>query len=324
MINLKSIIKRSISGHKRQKSIVVLAYHRICEFSNLFYDYNISATPGEFRNQMEYIKANYNVISSEKLISCYSGRCRIPDNSIMITFDDGFKDTIHNAYPILMDMQLPAVLFVATDFIDYEYIPWEDEISYLINNTDINKLTKEIKDINEVIKKKMSKNEIIFMVCKWLRGASGKDKKEIRNKLYSCAGLTEESVSQRIIDAGKNMMNKNDLKQWVSAGLEVGAHTCSHPQLSSTNESVVELELIFSKYRLENIISKNVQIFAYPYGMEGYYNDDNIRLVRKTGYDCAFSMNGGLNTLETNRYDLRRVGVAPYVSFNMACNGYVK
>jgi len=72
---------------------------------------------------------------------------------------------------------------------------------------------------------------------------------------------------------------------------------------------------------LEEIIGREVTSFCYPFGMKGYYNKKTIRLVKEAGYKCADSLIAGLNTKNTDRFNLRRMGVAPDISFKNACDG---
>ena len=135
------------------------------------------------------------------------------------------------------------------------------------------------------------------------------------DELYECSNLKKADVQNKIIEMNKGMMDQNGLMRWVSAGLDVGGHTCSHPQLSKISNIMVKKELHISKSKLEEMTGKEVSIFAYPYGMNGYYDRDSIRLVQKAGYECAVSLKSGINTLKTNRFDLRRMGISPNVSF---------
>ena len=317
-------IRKAIAKFRRPKSIVILAYHRICELTGLFYDRNVSATPSEFRRQMEHVKKNYTAIPIRRLVDYYDGKTDIPKNSIVITFDDGFKDTVENALPILRELELPAIVFIATDFLRKNYTPWEDEMAYLINQIAGN---NRLDDVNAALRLNagaVDKESFIFMICKSLRGVNGRQRSFVLKQLYTIAGLSEANVRQILTASPKGMMDDEDVMEWVASGLEIGSHTCSHPQLSNINSAEAEKELLFSKCNLEKISNKEVIAFAYPYGMKGYYNKDSIKSVQKAGYRCAVSLIGGINGSKTNRFDLKRVGIAPYVSFESACAGLIQ
>ncbi|PJA32819.1 MAG: hypothetical protein CO185_01595 [Candidatus Zambryskibacteria bacterium CG_4_9_14_3_um_filter_42_15] len=88
---------------------VVLMYHSIGE-NNLFFTVN----GGEFEKQMAYLmRENFNVVSLKKLEE-YLKKKSIPLKTIAITFDDGYKDNLLNALPVLKKYNFPATVFVMT------------------------------------------------------------------------------------------------------------------------------------------------------------------------------------------------------------------
>jgi len=323
MLNIAAIDK-AIAKIKRPKSIVILAYHRICALTELFYDRNVSATPQEFRWQMEYVNENYNVISMSRLVDYYEKKADIPVNSIVITFDDGFKDTIENAFPILKEMKLPAAVFPAVDFVSDSYIPWEDEIAYLVNNANLDDLVVEMGELAKTVRQndKITRDYLTFQICKNLRRAPKQERSEMLKRLYRCSRFTESHVREKLLTAKKVMMNIEDLRIWGSSGMEVGSHTCSHPSLSMLNNREAENELLSSKMKLEEMTGRKIEAFAYPYGMAGYYGKNAIRSVRAAGYKCAVNLIDGINTSNSDKFDLYRMGVARRFDFKDLCEGF--
>jgi peptidoglycan/xylan/chitin deacetylase (PgdA/CDA1 family) len=93
-------------------TITILAYHRIIDGGPSFID----VTPHMFDNQLSYLKDNgYNVISYEELLSYLQDKSPLPQKPVLITFDDGYKETLTNAAPILAKHKMPATLFIYSD-----------------------------------------------------------------------------------------------------------------------------------------------------------------------------------------------------------------
>jgi len=98
----------------------ILTYHRIDELG-ADPDLDpalISATPAEFRAQLELIASRFHAISLADLLSAHLERRPLPPRSVLLTFDDGYRDFVQHAWPALRDFGLPAVLFVPTAFPD--------------------------------------------------------------------------------------------------------------------------------------------------------------------------------------------------------------
>lgn len=97
--------------------IPVLMYHSIA-----YEQGNELRVPKEvFREQMKYLKENgYTTLTLDELYSFLVKNKPIPEKSIVITFDDGYKDNYENAYPVLKEFGLNATVFVITSSVDNE------------------------------------------------------------------------------------------------------------------------------------------------------------------------------------------------------------
>jgi len=115
--------------------LTILTYHRVLEKG----DGKMSISIENFEKQMKYISKNYKVISFKDLLEN-----KLKKNSIIITFDDGYKDVLQNAYPILKKYSLKATLFLTTDFLNGKIPWWENENNLFMNWNDVKKLDLEI------------------------------------------------------------------------------------------------------------------------------------------------------------------------------------
>lgn len=113
-----------------KNSLSILMYHKIDE-TNEFYTLKID----ELRWQMQYLKDNnYKIISLNSLIEKIKNNEKIDYKTIVITFDDGHRDNFINAYPILIQYNYPATIFLSTGLLgDNKMLSW-DEIKQMYNN----------------------------------------------------------------------------------------------------------------------------------------------------------------------------------------------
>lgn len=139
----------SVNGPK----VIVLNYHKI---DNMHI--SLSVKPEDFERQMKYLaEHNFHSITPQELYAALVGGAELPENPVLITFDDGYMDNYTNAYPILKKYGLKATIFVITGFLDRAqpgYFTWgqaaEMEASGLINieshtvtHTSLTDLTEE-------------------------------------------------------------------------------------------------------------------------------------------------------------------------------------
>ncbi len=93
-------------------TITILAYHRIIDNGPSFIDISTST----FENHLQWLKATqYNVIDFNTFTSFLEGKNTLPEKPVLITFDDGYKETLTNAAPILAKYNLPATLFIYSE-----------------------------------------------------------------------------------------------------------------------------------------------------------------------------------------------------------------
>src|SRR5207253_2705015 len=104
-------------AHPRRANILpVLTYHRV-DHENAhpeLYPGLISATPGVFNEQMSFLAANYRVVSMLEVLDAAGTGAALPPRSVLVTFDDAYRDFAEHARPILQRYRLPATLFVPT------------------------------------------------------------------------------------------------------------------------------------------------------------------------------------------------------------------
>ena len=116
---------------------VILIYHQVAQQSNNSlgpYSSNLIA-PQLFAEQMQYIKNNYRVISLDRLASLLEDDKRLPEKFVVITFDDGYKDNLTTALPILKKYNIPAAIYLSTSFIANEETPFEYRLADIIKNS---------------------------------------------------------------------------------------------------------------------------------------------------------------------------------------------
>jgi len=109
------------------------------------------------------------------------------------------------------------------------------------------------------------------------------------------------------------LMNESQIKEWLSVGNWIGAHTCTHPRLSLLSHEQAKEEIFSSKKKLEDRFGLPVEHFAYPYGD---YSQTTVELVREAGFKTAVTMHRGVNLPDNPPFELKR-WTARYESRNL-------
>jgi peptidoglycan/xylan/chitin deacetylase (PgdA/CDA1 family) len=106
------------------------------------------------------------------------------------------------------------------------------------------------------------------------------------------------------------MMTWKQVKEMSEDCIEIGAHTINHPILTKVPLDIAKSEIKSSKIVLEEILNKKIKLFAFPNGMKGDYNDELCQIVQSSGYDAAFTVEWGINTVGDDLYRLKRIPIS--------------
>jgi peptidoglycan/xylan/chitin deacetylase (PgdA/CDA1 family) len=104
--------------------VAVIVYHQIDDTDQS----SVTITSARFRGQLsDLLNRGYHFVSLAEFKKFLSGDS-IPDNAVLVTFDDGYESFVKRAVPILQQMRIPAVNFVITRHLEF---PLEEGLSFL-------------------------------------------------------------------------------------------------------------------------------------------------------------------------------------------------
>ncbi len=86
-------------------------YHYVRELENTRYPRIKARQLSEFKAQLNYLEKNYEFVTIEECIDAIYKGDDIPDNAVLLTFDDGYKDHYESVFPILERKDIQGVFF---------------------------------------------------------------------------------------------------------------------------------------------------------------------------------------------------------------------
>ena len=129
----------------------------------------------------------------------------------------------------------------------------------------------------------------------------------------SLLGKTNE-WQQRAGDISEPLMDEAQIREWLSAGQQIGAHTQTHPYLTRIPITLAREEISASKKALEDRFGVPIRHFCYPYGDWSPAIRDEVIAA---GYQTACTTRTGTNDAATHRYELNRF-TARYATRNFS------
>lgn len=263
-----------------------------------------------FKNQMKHIKENCNPISLTELVQARTEKKVLPEYSVCITFDDGFRNNFTTAYPVLKEYNIPATIFVTTSFIDktgrYDGYIWTDYIlMLLIDSSETNFSDTAIGITNASLNTLDEKICLKEQITAFLKSKSSEEKERYITNLKNKLKVSEIDHSHPVCSS----MTWEEVQK-ISADplITIGAHTVNHPILSQIEATEIDEEIIGSKMILEQKLNRKITLFAYPNGRPQDYNQKAIATAQNH-FDAAISTIEGLSPYDDDHYQLKRIPV---------------
>ena len=249
----------------------------------------------KFKEQLVFLKKNYNLVSLDNLLSFEKNK----KASISITFDDGYKDNLTNALPILNELKVPATIYVITKFFQNDLSVWWYELQdYIWEKSENIKFEYNKKNYDFPIKSNFEK----WICFNKLKDIIKKFDKMEQNKFLSIVIKREERKQFKNI-----FLSKEDLKLLCSNPLiTIGAHTHNHLSLKNLKQNDCTEEIKTSKRILEDITGLKIKHFSYPYGTKSDAGKREFKIVEDLGFSSAVTTTVG-RLLRKKIFNLPRI-----------------
>lgn len=116
---------------RNSRTLTVLMFHRVLPRNSVAFGHaerEFTFSVEGFAACLDFLKRHYNVIDPRQLMGAQREPAILPPRAALITFDDGWRDTLIHACPELERRGLPAVLFLATEVVDSECDRWWQDL----------------------------------------------------------------------------------------------------------------------------------------------------------------------------------------------------
>ncbi|OGB33421.1 MAG: polysaccharide deacetylase [Burkholderiales bacterium RIFCSPLOWO2_12_FULL_61_40] len=291
---LKSIASvLSPAGERARLSILI--FHRVpSQKDPLFPD---EPDAGRFDQVLSWVARWLQVIPLDQAVSRL-GNGTLPTRAAAITFDDGYADNATHALPLLQRHGMAATFFVATSFLDGGRM-WNDTIIESVRAFRGTKL--DLRDAGlgtyavESLEQRRVAVEAILGCLKYLAPQQRDE----------AVHAVADQVGARL--PNNLMMRSEQVIGLRNSGMQIGAHTCSHPILERLPDEQARSEIRNSKTALESLLGEPVSLFAYPNGKPGVdFSAKHTVMVRQAGYVGAVSTAPGVAMLSSDVHQLPR------------------
>lgn len=288
----KDILMRAVSAagvmklrwHFLPPALYVFNYHRVGNRDECGYNRNLySCTVERFHEHLHLLKNRFDVITIDQLASVvrhgYAGRRPLA----LVTFDDGYADNYSLCFPVLRQMEVPAVFFVPTGYVGTNRLLWSDEIAWTLRNSRHTTISLPYAATPYSLAPG-GLESTIRGILRHVRQSPVPIVEQVDIIRQACGGVTPAAGGD-----GPLFMNWQQVRELHSAGMDIGSHTHSHALLARLSPVQQRDELANSRAVLEGELGTRVRAVAYPVGVPSAYTAETCRIAQAVGYEFGFS-----------------------------------
>ena len=295
-------------------NIKVFLFHRISPHIDPVWS---PISPAHFDKILTYLQKHFEIVPLEQTIL---GNYK-PNESkkiCAITFDDGYKDFVEYALPIIKKHNVPASMYVITDCVDSGLPPWTFIFNHLLLNTKNSTLEIDSVEVPNNIRKikwttLREKVTYINYISHVLKRISDEERESIMQQIHA--------QIKDVVNPHGLMMTWDDIRNICKEGIEIGSHSANHPVLSKDlHLDNVKHELKRSGEEIEKEIGKFPLAISYPFGI---YNNEAKKIAKQVGYKMGLTVFPKEFSTNEDQFEIPRIELysEPFYKSRLRING---
>ena len=280
----------------RRSSFQILTYHRFTDV--------LSVDPTEvLTRQCAFIRKHFHPVTMTEIERAVHHGSPLPPNALAITVDDGYRDFLTVAFPVFRAHELPVTVYLITGFLDGLLWPWWDRLDWALRYSQ-----KEYFDdqhLSSYVSRLPLRNEgerqnAYAQLCAALVKLANRERLAAMERLPNILDVEIPAAAP----PEHAPLSWQEVRTLQANGVEFGAHTHTHPILTSLEEEEsIRSEVAESKRRIEEELRSPVTHFCYP---NGDFDDKVVAAVKACGLLSATTVLSGHNSPATDPYRLKR------------------
>jgi peptidoglycan/xylan/chitin deacetylase (PgdA/CDA1 family) len=248
-----------------------------------------------FEKIIRLLTRDFHVVSLEEWLQ---EKYKRPSHKKLVTilFDDGYKDNIEYAAPILKKYNCPASFYVVTDCIEKNIPTWTYLLDHALQQTRIPDLVLDFEQTPEELKKiALTDKPLLRKIKPWMKRLPNAQRVQALNSiLQQCNDVRTPQ---------NKMMGWKDIHQLQQDGFCIGSHSHTHPMLAALeDEKEIKEELGHSASIIQQKLGKAPLTISYPIGS---FDERVTRLAVETGYHFGLAVEQ--NFFQSGRHSIMAI-----------------
>ena len=274
--------------------LTIVMYHYTRDLIHSRYPEIKGLDVGLFRQQIAFFKEKFSIVTMEKVLECVEGHYELPDNALLLTFDDGYIDNYTFAFPILEENHLQGSFFIpGKTFAEHKLLD-VNKIHYILAAVKIEEIYHDLLQRMDHYRgcefDYPSNQELIAEYAKANRYDTGETifvkrmlqtalPEHLRNQISSELFKKYINVSEEQL-AYELYMSDEQIRLMKRHGMFIGIHGYDHYWLGNLPVEQMHADITKALEVMDEFIDRKRWVMNYPYGN---YSEDVLQYVRREG-----------------------------------------
>ena len=267
---------------RNARTLTVIMFHRVLSpddprWASCDPDYTLRADL--FKQCLEFFAAHYNMVDVQTVLRARRGEGVLPDRALLITFDDGWRDNVDFALPVLQALRLPGLMFVVADAVGRNEAFYQERIvgAWRLGRLDTAGLAAALQRVGAEPESLPADNGIATL--RRLIGRVEQLEVPVRARLLAELGARLDDGTRQMIDAG-------ELRTLIDGGVAIGLHGKTHTPMTAAEDLDAELggARLAMAARLPG--DRAPTTMSFPHGR---FDDAIAQRALDAGYELVFT-----------------------------------
>jgi peptidoglycan/xylan/chitin deacetylase (PgdA/CDA1 family) len=279
----------------RSRGLVVLGYHNV-EGTACFPSAPGAGSRGLLQ-QFTTLRKVANVVPIDDALQRMADGAPLPPRAVAITFDDGYRDNLTVAGPMLRELGLPAMCFLVPELLSGEVTPWWEELAAAFQHARATSVGWAEQRVS--LGTPDERRAAFKHVAAGLKVMNGARRRQAVKELVAEADPAEPYRPER------------EFLDWDGARrlqgyMTIGSHSLRHDILSCEGTEEQRTDILTARRRLQAELGTAAEVIAYPNGEAADYDDRTAEAAERAGHTFGVTTVPGRNTASTPRFEIRR------------------
>ena len=301
------------------KRVSIIMYHYVRELEYSKYPQIKGLEYHLFKEQLEFLQRNFNIITMEELIAAYEESYDLPENAALLTFDDGYADHFSYVFPLLNEYKMQGSFYIPGKTFTEGKVLDVNKIHFILASGEIENVLQRLYKLLNFYRGRefeFASNEELFEKYGIITRFDSKEVNFVKKILQTALPervrnlitnqLFEEFVGGNEKAFAKELyLNHEQIACMKRNGMFIGLHGYEHYWLGNLTEKEVEVDIEKALECMQDYVELSKWVLNYPYGS---FNDSVITRIREKG--CCLAMTTEVRTAIVpidSRYTLPRL-----------------